>query len=507
MAIHEDKECPYRPVSCEHCGFETEARTLAAHLRECVSLPLDCEHCHTTVLQGQMKRHLDRECESKKHLCPFAPQGCKAHDLTPSALKAHLRDDTADHLELMQMDHTLSLKLLENRFHKQIAIKDAEIEELKRANRNRYRFAWNVEWKHIIGNTTNIRAYTSEKFDIFGRQFYLALWPIGEPQDSDSSALTSDDPYWSSNLPDNITIQPSQGESPNPSRRGSLSNPSDAASTLAPPQTSATSPPISIGTANSNRNIQGNGGSTSSTPSQSPLSVQSMGASPKSLSQRLFEGLRSFTRQRTRDTISTSPPAPSATSSQSRSSSTQLDPQSGEQVGVVQTGPTTWVAIYLMMETETPSAAASTASISHIYSPVSGMVRASGLSDWGNSDISAGLSSPGYTLSSRQNAMVVQPQDLNRNLNVSTVRHGESQPMRPPESMVLEYTLRIVNNSPLLSKSAYFETSFPMAHGNGWGEERFIETSQITRSSGFLSSKNMLLVQCDIQVRQCTFEV
>jgi hypothetical protein len=79
--------------------------------------------------------------------------------------------------------------------------------------------------------------------------------------------------------------------------------------------------------------------------------------------------------------------------------------------------------------------------------------------------------------------------------------------IRPPESMILEYTLRLVNISPLLSKSSYFETSFPLSNGAGWGEERFIETSQISRSSGFLNRNNVLHVQCDIQVRQCTFDV
>lgn len=513
MAVHEESECPYRPVTCEHCGFETEAQALSTHLSACSSVPLTCQLCRKTILQGQMKRHLERDCEGKAHICPFSPQGCTVQDLTPAELKTHLREDAADHLELMQSDHALSMKLLENRFHKQIAIKDAEIEDLKRTNRNRYRFMWNVEWKHVPGNTTNVRAYTSEKFDIFGRTFYLALWPIGEPQDSEFSAMPSDDPYWASNLPDNITIQPLQGESPNPSRRTSISAPSE----LNPLQGThaASSPPIAIGGANSFRSAQG-GGSTLSTPSQSPMSIPPMGASPKSLSQRIFEGLRSFTRQRSRDVVSTSPPAFSSGSStgqgsasQSRSSSL-LEPQSsGEQVGVAQTGPTTWVAIYLMMDPESPAPVAALSS-PHIYSPVSGLVRASGVGDWGNADIQptslSSLSSPVHSLNTRQNAYAAY-HDLTRSLNVSVGGQGEAQAVRAPESMVLEYTLRMVNNSPLLSKSAYFETTFPVTHGSGWGEERFIETSQVSRSSGFLSPNNMLLVQCDIQVRQCTFEV
>lgn len=514
MAKHEEEECPYRPVSCEHCGFETESRNLATHLTECTNLPLECSHCRKSVLQGQMKRHLERECEGKRHSCPFAPQGCKAQELTPSELKAHLREDAADHLELMQMDHALSLKLLENRFLKQIAIKDAEIEELKRANRNRYRFMWNVEWKHTPGNTTNVRAYTSEKFVIFGRTFYLALWPIGEPQDTDSAIAVPEDPYWSSNLPDNITIQPPQGESPNPSRRSSISATTTDTSSLLSPSLDS-SPPITIGANYSQRSPQVSS-SVGSTTSQSPMSAPPIGASPKSLSQRIFEGFRSFTRQRSRDVLSTSPPASSNNSSgfapstaQARSSS-QSEQPNGELVATAQTGPTTWVAIYLMMEPDSVAPASSTAP-PQIFSPVSGLVRASAISEWGNAEFlshphSSGLSSPPHWLNTRQSAYAAYP-ELNRNMNVSLARPGESQPVRAPESMVLEYTLRLVNNSPLLTKSVYFETTFPVPNGNGWGEERFIETSQISRSSGFLSHKNMLLVQCDIQVRQCTFEV
>lgn len=414
--------CEYKPVDCTYCGFRLIRRQLEDHFVDCPDLPLTCPHCAKLVPQKRMRRHLDRECESKKHDCPYASQGCKIGELSAAELSEHLTKDAGEHLELVQLNMSSTIKIMENRFLKMLAIKDAEIEELKRVSRNRYRFAWNIDWKHSPNDPT-IRAYTSEKFDVFGHQFYLALWPVGEPKDSAPIASPA---------------------------LGALQQPQAQSSSSSTPSTQPTTgqPPARLERASS----------LTSTPNEA---IQ-LSTSPPSVIP-FFDRLRNFARARSSSTDSIG-----SNTSNSERNQPPTTP--------------TYVALYLMMEDDPRVAAPSNAppiGSPSIYSPISGLIN-------------------------RSSEGAIRP------MNVQMNRGGiapQSYAVRPPESMILEYTLRLVNASPLLSKSVYFEITFPLQHGNGWGEEKFIETTLISKSSGFLTRNSVLQVQCDIQVRQCTFEV
>lgn len=526
MKVHASSECPHRPVECQYCGFETAAERLDLHLKECPDLPLSCVHCQSMVLRKRTKRHLERECEGKKHSCPYAAQGCAEEgNMSPKELAVHLNRAAADHLELVQQDMALNAMLIENRLLKQLAIKDAEIEELKRSSRNRYRFVWNVPWKHTPGDTTTVRAYTSEKFDIFGRKFYLALWPIGEPQPDNSRENIDTHRRSISNDTQSSTYLANEGAITNLNSNAESATAAAAASyqsnTSSSSSSSVVSTPIEIGRNGRRRSTSGSASSGPTTSTSTP--APPISASPKSFSQQVFDKLRSFTRQRSQEGTFSSNQNPSSNTSASTSppmqtyhrhisnnadSSSLEGPSSSSE-------PTTWVAIYLMMEPAQPAPQSASAA-PRIYSPLSGLSRGSHSKE-GGSYTSDHLSSTFSTLSTSPNHPQTQLQhqqylqslyshDPSRMMNVN-LGSAPSLPMRPPETMVLEYTLRIVNNSPLLNKSVYFETNFPVPDGNGWGEEYFIETAQISRSTGFLNSNNSLLVQCDIQVRQCTFEV
>jgi hypothetical protein len=466
--------CPYKPVQCRYCETTMQRKALEAHFPECPDLPLTCRHCSLVIAQKRMKRHLDRECEGKMHECPYAAQGCEAGKMEAKALALHLTQDSAEHLELLQLSMASNLKLLENKFLKKLAIKDAEIEELRRASRNRYRFEWHVPWKHVPGDTTTIRAYTSEKFDIFGRKFYLALWPIGEPKQN-WREITSFGHFPGIENPSAVQQQgPSQ---PNFQRENSSSSSSSA--------TSAISNAIS----NANTNATTTAMAIPSSP------APALGTSPKSFSMQLFDRLRSFGRSR-------------SSSVDDQRTLSMPSSQDGEEGA--NEGQGTWVAIYLMMEPQQPAPPATTAA-PRIYSPVSGLATRHGTSSsTGSTGIGSLLSQQDPTSLSASSAWHPMTHDPLRNMNVNlrqSNEHSNPLPMRPPESMVLEYTLRLINNSPLLTKSAYFDITFPLPNGDGWGEEKFIETTQISRAAGFLNRNNSLHIQCDIQVRQCTFDV
>jgi len=549
-------ECVYKPVSCMYCGSEMMRRLLESHFVDCPDLPLTCHHCSQSVAQKRMRRHLDRKCEGKLHRCPYESHGCVENgDMSAKDLQLHMHDSASDHLELVQQQTSLSMKLMENKFTKMLAIKDAEIEELKRASRNRYRFSWDVPWKHIAGDTT-IRAYTSQKFDIFGRKFYLALWPIGEPIEHEArfSDVSREEtaPTITSYAGD--TTQPisiaQNTYNPHGSSASSHSNVSSSygSSSSSSVPTSPSSSFLSLHMQQQQQQQQQLqqqqqqqlqmrsdsyvGAVNSATPTSATAVPPALGTSPKSLSSQLLDRLKSFVRPR----------ASSQEALQLPLSQQQQQPGAGGgRAGAG--GATTYVAVYLMMEDEQP-APPSTAAAPRIYSPISGLVPQSPTT----SSSSYALYSATTTNNNNNNSAGLRAEnpfrahDPFRSMNVNLMRHqphfassssstsssnvglnSESSsttsstlslmqqqmtlPMRPPESMVVEYTLRLVNSSPLLAKSSYFEATFPLANGNGWGEEAFIETSQISQASGFLDRNNVLHVQCDIQVRQCTFDV
>lgn len=429
--------CSYKIVPCVYCSQEMMRKEIASHEPNCPDLPITCRHCSVAVAQKRMKRHLERECEGKLHECPYAQQGCDVGELSASALATHLTSDAALHLELVQLGMNSQIKLMENKFLKMLAIKDAEIEDLKRASRNRYRFEWFVPWSH---DGSTIHALTSEKFDIFGHKFYLALWPLGEPK----QPVTQHDPF-SINVP---SLQPNSQLEPS-------SNPAYNAH-------SATS---------------------SATP------APTLAQNKKSFSTQLLDRVRGFTRPR---------------SISHNDSTWSTNAHTGEADSTDENREPTYTAIYLMMEPQQPAPPTNSAA-PRIYSPVSGLVPRQGV----NSSTPHNILSTSPSFDSWHSLGHEIHRTMNVSLNGPRSDLGSSNPlpMRPPETMILEYTLRLVNNSPLLTKSAYFEMTYPIPNGNGWGEEKFIETSQITRSSGFLNRNNSLHVQCDIQVRQCTFDV
>lgn len=130
---HEEWECPFRRVTCEHegCGETFSAHHRSKHDAICPHKPLNCPlECGASVERRRVTEHKQIECANRPATCPFHSLGCdvrphpsfpshlvdavrgwqRAYSTTQAELKHkevedHIREAVFSHLHLLHASH------------------------------------------------------------------------------------------------------------------------------------------------------------------------------------------------------------------------------------------------------------------------------------------------------------------------------------------------------------------------------------------------------------------
>lgn len=104
IMVHQDKLCPMRPFSCEHCkSYDSHYEDVTAkHYLMCGSYPIQCpSNCGNTLQRETLTSHIENDCPLTTIDCDFAYVGCKVK-LPRNEMPAHLSapESIATHLSL-----------------------------------------------------------------------------------------------------------------------------------------------------------------------------------------------------------------------------------------------------------------------------------------------------------------------------------------------------------------------------------------------------------------------
>ena len=101
LRAHEEDNCPYRKVKCEHCNQYFTFCDLTTHHKECPKLKVSCElKCGVVMCREDMAQHLEQECFEKVVMCPFAKYNCEVSSIKRKYLSQHLEEKETKHLGL-----------------------------------------------------------------------------------------------------------------------------------------------------------------------------------------------------------------------------------------------------------------------------------------------------------------------------------------------------------------------------------------------------------------------
>ncbi|XP_049849330.1 TNF receptor-associated factor family protein DDB_G0290883-like [Schistocerca gregaria] len=180
--------CEYRPVECENCHLYIQHRDLEKHRLKCEEALVSCQFCTEMVKRSEMERHLRLSCAKKPRECPYRPYGCASEAMLSEDLELHLKHRVDEHLQQVCVGFEAKMLELENRFQKLLLEKNEQIEELQRsAKSGKLRLCWNLSWSSV-----NKRYYvSSETFLVRGFQFYLGVFPRGDPEVENSREYVS----------------------------------------------------------------------------------------------------------------------------------------------------------------------------------------------------------------------------------------------------------------------------------------------------------------------------
>ena len=100
LRAHEEDNCSYRKVECEHCIQYFTFRDMSAHLDVCPKMKVSCElKCGVVMCRENMTQHLEWDCGLMVEMCKL---GCDMK-MTRNKLKIHLTDTCV--LRLIQCEH------------------------------------------------------------------------------------------------------------------------------------------------------------------------------------------------------------------------------------------------------------------------------------------------------------------------------------------------------------------------------------------------------------------
>ena len=100
LRAHEQENCTYREVKCEHCIQYFTFRHLTTHHKECPKMELSCElKCGVVMCREVMAQHLKQECGLMVETCKL---GC-GKEMTRNELRIHVTDTCVQ--RLIQCEH------------------------------------------------------------------------------------------------------------------------------------------------------------------------------------------------------------------------------------------------------------------------------------------------------------------------------------------------------------------------------------------------------------------
>lgn len=103
---HENRTCPRREITCDHCHMSMTAEHMTDHKSQCPALPITCPNdCQTVTLipRAQLAHHLSTSCPLAESPCPYGRWGCEFGG-KKGTLSVHLSDTTAmvTHISLLE---------------------------------------------------------------------------------------------------------------------------------------------------------------------------------------------------------------------------------------------------------------------------------------------------------------------------------------------------------------------------------------------------------------------
>ena len=134
---HEEK-CPYRLEKCKYCKVDVRLIEMEEHFLVCDEAPVVCE-CGYKTDRWLLENHRARVCNVTEIECIYAKYGCSLTLRRPD-LEEHYRDDSHEHLELME---------------RVLHAKDVQqAREISRLNARQIyrRLVWRVRWTAITFN-------------------------------------------------------------------------------------------------------------------------------------------------------------------------------------------------------------------------------------------------------------------------------------------------------------------------------------------------------------------
>ena len=142
LCRHKRELCNKRPFSCEHCDKykSTYDDVITHHWPVCDYHPVACPNmCGTSPQRKDLDSHVKRVCPAAVIDCDFSYAGCKVR-LPRSEMAAHLKDNQAEHVSLLSLEHRNlrtdlkrqqeEIKYLKEHQQLNAARKDAEIRKL-----------------------------------------------------------------------------------------------------------------------------------------------------------------------------------------------------------------------------------------------------------------------------------------------------------------------------------------------------------------------------------------
>ena len=128
IQLHQTKECPKRPFSCEYCrDFDSTYEDITTHhWPACGHYPVQClNRCGKSVKRQYLKIHLSNDCPLTVVDCEFSHVGCKVR-LPRKNMPAHLIENVVKHLSLQ----TNNLKYVIDQLKKENKELKAEVARL-----------------------------------------------------------------------------------------------------------------------------------------------------------------------------------------------------------------------------------------------------------------------------------------------------------------------------------------------------------------------------------------
>ena len=126
IQVHQGKECPRRPFSCEYCNYihSNYEDVSTNHWPVCGYYPVKCTNgCGKTTKRQDLNSHISTHCPLTVIDCEFSYAGCKVK-LPRQDMTAHLTENVVNHLSLTAANYRATTDRLEEenkRFKKQVA--------------------------------------------------------------------------------------------------------------------------------------------------------------------------------------------------------------------------------------------------------------------------------------------------------------------------------------------------------------------------------------------------